>query len=85
MLLGGAGQASAMTLVDTIGTDPFNPAAFGSYNGGSEFAWALPEAIVGGQEAVTPLPSSWIMMLTGLGAMGLLGWRRKRKAAVIAA
>jgi hypothetical protein len=28
----------------------------------------------------TPLPSTWTMMLTGLGAMGLLGWRRKRKS-----
>jgi probable HAF family extracellular repeat protein len=29
----------------------------------------------------TPLPPAWTMMLTGLGALGLLGWRRKQKAA----
>jgi hypothetical protein len=36
--------------------------------------------------AVTPLPAALPLFATGLGAMGLLGWRRKRKnAAVIAA
>jgi hypothetical protein len=29
--------------------------------------------------AATPLPAAWTMMLAGLGALGLLGWRRKRK------
>jgi hypothetical protein len=28
----------------------------------------------------TPLPSSWIMMLTALGGFSLLGWRRRRHA-----
>ena len=31
--------------------------------------------------AQTPLPASWTMMLIGLGVLGLLGWRRKRKQA----
>jgi hypothetical protein len=30
---------------------------------------------------VTPLPASLPLFATGLGALGLLGWRRKRKAA----
>ena len=35
---------------------------------------------------VTPLPAALPLFATGLGALGLLGWRRKRKnAAVIAA
>jgi hypothetical protein len=33
----------------------------------------------------TPLPAALPLFATGLGAMGLLGWRRKRKAAAIAA
>jgi PEP-CTERM motif len=33
--------------------------------------------------AQTPLPASWTMMLSGLGAVYLLGWIRKRKAAAI--
>jgi hypothetical protein len=33
----------------------------------------------------TPLPAALPLFATGLGAMGLFGWRRKRKAAAIAA
>jgi hypothetical protein len=33
----------------------------------------------------TPLPAALPMFVSGLGAFGLFGWRRKRKAAVIAA
>jgi hypothetical protein len=36
--------------------------------------------------SATPLPAALPLFATGLGAMGLLGWRRKRKnAAAIAA
>ena len=35
--------------------------------------------------AATPLPAALPLFASGLGAMGLLGWRRKRKAAAIAA
>ena len=31
--------------------------------------------------APTPLPATWPLFATGIGAIGLLGWRRKRKAA----
>jgi hypothetical protein len=34
---------------------------------------------------VTPLPTALPLFATGLGAIGLLGWRRKRKAAALAA
>jgi hypothetical protein len=33
----------------------------------------------------TPLPATLPLFATGLGALGLLGWRRKRNAAAIAA
>jgi hypothetical protein len=33
----------------------------------------------------TPLPAALPLFATGLGALGLLGWRRKRKAAAVAA
>ena len=35
--------------------------------------------------AATPLPAALPLFATGLGAMGLFGWRRKRKAAALAA
>ncbi len=46
------------------------------------------EAVTAGQDAgyYTPLPAALPLFASGLGAMGLLGWRRKRKnAAAIAA
>lgn len=33
---------------------------------------------------VTPLPGALPLFATGLGALGLLGWRRKKKAAALA-
>ena len=32
----------------------------------------------------TPLPAALPLFATGLGALGVLGWRRKRKARVVA-
>jgi hypothetical protein len=36
-------------------------------------------------DATTPLPAALPLFATGLGALGLLGWRKKRKAAAFAA
>jgi PEP-CTERM motif len=33
----------------------------------------------------TPLPAALPLFASGLGALGLLGWRRKRKGAALAA
>lgn len=38
-----------------------------------------------GAVGVTPVPAALPLFATGLGALGLLGWRRKKKAAVLAA
>jgi hypothetical protein len=35
--------------------------------------------------SAVPLPTALPLFATGLGALGLLGWRRKRKAAALAA
>jgi hypothetical protein len=48
--------------------------------GGSDFTGAASLEVI-----VTPLPAALPLFATGLGAMGLFGWRRKRKAAAIAA
>jgi hypothetical protein len=40
---------------------------------------------IGISSTATPLPAALPLFTTGLGALGLLGWRRKRKASAIAA
>ena len=58
------------------------------------FIGGLPSGTTGSYEASitagaplseTPLPAALPLFVTGLGAMGLLGWRRKRKDAAVAA
>jgi hypothetical protein len=43
-----------------------------------DFAWVESGSLTTG--ANTPLPAALPLFATGLGALGLLGWRRKRKA-----
>ena len=38
-------------------------------------------ALTGSENSQTPLPAALPLFATGLGALGLLGWRRKKKAA----
>ena len=38
-----------------------------------------------GSVAATPVPAALPLFATGLGALGLFGWRRKKKAAALAA
>jgi hypothetical protein len=45
----------------------------------------ITELGVGGLQSETPLPAALPLFATGLGGLGLLGWRRKRKAKVAAA
>ena len=40
----------------------------------------LADIFLGTPPPTTPLPATIPLFATGLGAMGLLGWRRKRKA-----
>jgi hypothetical protein len=43
-----------------------------------------PTFVAGGGEVTTPLPAALPLFATGLGALGLVGLRRKRKAAAVA-
>lgn len=68
------GPNELLTFASTVtsGGTPENPAAFGP---------ALDNVSV----TATPLPAAFPLFAAGLGAMGLLGWRRKRKASGIVA
>jgi hypothetical protein len=66
-----SGGPSSLTLLGCCGS-------FFQNDDGIEFA----SAIEGGVDvASTPLPAGLPLFATGLGAMGLFGWRRKRKNA----
>ena len=44
----------------------------------------FPGGEIRGQLSETPLPAALSLFATGLGALGLLGWRRKKKTAAVA-
>jgi hypothetical protein len=61
--------------------------AFGTFANGTWCAGNLPacdDAGGSGVWAATPLPAALPLFATGIGGLGLLGWRRKRKAQVVA-
>jgi hypothetical protein len=71
--------AAQLTVIDT-GSGYYNlfgVSVYGEYQAGG--------GGVGGGDSNTPLPAALPLFATGLGALGLLGWRRKKKAAAIAA
>jgi hypothetical protein len=43
-----------------------------------------PASTSGEGQIETPVPAALPLFASGLGALGLLGWRRKRKAAAVA-
>ncbi|HUL86553.1 MAG TPA: VPLPA-CTERM sorting domain-containing protein [Pseudolabrys sp.] len=58
--------------------DPNTADVLTSVNSNSNIFWGL-------APVVTPLPAALPLFVTGLGALGLIGWRRKKKAAALAA
>jgi hypothetical protein len=86
----GAAQFGTMVYIDGVyyagtATDPpykvvtFDPntgAVLTSQNSNSDIFWGL-------APIVTPLPAALPLFVTGLGALGLLGWRRKKKAVLL--
>jgi hypothetical protein len=55
--------------------DPNTAAVLTSQDSNSDIFWGLAPV------TTTPLPAALPLFATGLGALGLIGWRRKRKAA----
>ncbi len=68
--LGGTGDVLTLNIPTSSLTDAGGPIA-GSFN----------QISITGGDITTPLPAALPLFATGLGAMGLLGWRRKRKSA----
>ena len=67
-------------VVEITGLGPFTTAVF-SDNASPSFEFAPGVGTI----SATPVPAALPLFATGLGAMGLIGWRRKRKNAAITA
>jgi hypothetical protein len=76
----GAGETDADTGVTKI----FAEFTFSGLNTGELSTGGLFTTITVTDPAITPLPAALPLFGTGLGALGLLGWRRKRKAQAVA-
>ena len=62
--------------------DPAGPSVDVEVNSGPSVSTLPTTDLIG--TAVTPLPAALPLFATGLGVMGLFGWRRKKKAAIAA-
>ena len=70
---GGSGVRPFNRLGEVV--NPLNP------NGNQGLIFGRPVTI---GTTVTPVPAALPLLASGLGAMGLFGWRRKRKSAALA-
>jgi hypothetical protein len=74
----------------TNGTQTFDVVASGSSTTLDFLGYNVPantfltDVSVTQDEVATPLPAALPLFATGIGALGLLGWRRKRKAKAVA-
>ena len=75
----GTGSSSCpIFLVFHDGTSPFYSTSGGDSGGDTQGTYSISVVSNGSQ---IPLPTALPLFATGLGLMGLLGWRRKRRAA----
>lgn len=89
---GGGGNSLCLRFTNPLSGGPTDPLSFVGYVAAgfpNDPATDFGTSVVGSASpgvATTPLPAALPLFATGLGAMGLFGWRRKRKsAAAIAA
>jgi hypothetical protein len=80
-LLFSPGSTTFVLVIKTNATE-FTSGTVSEIDGGvaASFAAFAPNGV----PEVTPVPTTLPLLATGLGALGLLGWRRKRKAQAVA-
>lgn len=77
--VGASTDYSAPGFVGFVSTQPFNVITLSI---ASPEGWEVADVVTA---SATPLPAALPLFASGLGGLGLLGWRRKRKAAAVAA
>jgi hypothetical protein len=75
----GGFEALDTSLIEPTSMDWFAYATFGFYSGPGCFQCGTNPGFEG-TVAATPLPAALPLFATGLGAMGLFGWRKRRKS-----
>jgi hypothetical protein len=75
-----AGYTSGSPLSDTMTFDDTTLAGLGLTPGTYTYSWGATDPTFTIEIGATPLPAALPLFASGLGALGLLGWRRKRKA-----
>jgi hypothetical protein len=86
-LLGNPPTGTVNSAVEITGLSPFLAVTFSdntAHNPAFEFDIGAPVTTIGGSGGATPLPAALPLFATGIGGLGLLGWRRKRKAQAVA-
>jgi hypothetical protein len=86
-LLGNPTTGTVNAAVEITGLSPFLAVTFSdntAHNPAFEFDIGAPLPTGLGSGGAVPLPGALPLFATGLGGLGLLGWRRKRKAQAIA-
>jgi hypothetical protein len=86
------GTSALLNLLNngTNGTYTFDVLASGSSTALDFLGYNVPsntfltDVSITQDEVATPLPAALPLFATGLGGLGLLGWRRKRKAQAVA-
>jgi hypothetical protein len=77
-----SGYVTGTTFSDSSTYDNATLASLGLMPGTYTYSWSTPDDSFVVNIGTTPLPAALPLFAGGLGALGLLGWRRKRKAVV---
>jgi hypothetical protein len=81
-----AGQTSTLNNTFSLSSAPLGSIVTGFLDEGAAgiFTTAQSSSLVLNDPVATPIPAALPLFATGLGAMGLIGWRKKRKAQAVA-
>jgi hypothetical protein len=80
----GSSYETSISIYNTLNTGDSEFITFGDHTTSTAYyaSFTVDDPVT---RTITPIPAALPLFATGLGALGLLGWRRKRKAQAVAA